>query len=187
MVQSHLWYLYQAYLKGSSDFSQSSSSMFGQLRQLFWATRSVLYELPWQMCEGKTLIPLVALMPGVQGGIPLIFRIQIYFCWSKDGERKKGLSKEESELLLLWSVPLPFLSSLTAKKASWYWPDPLTPCFYSSQHPNSALCLCLLPDFAHHYPVVITHSASFSHYIWETFTVRNRMWEGFLSLLQLQV
>lgn len=54
--------------------------MSGHLRQVFWPTRSVLYELPWQMCEGKTLIPLVALMPGVQGGIHLILRIPMYLC-----------------------------------------------------------------------------------------------------------
>lgn len=63
----------------------------------------------------------------------------MYLYWPKDTERKKGLSKEESELLLLWFIPLPFLSSWTAKKTHWYWPDPLTACFYSSQPPTSAL------------------------------------------------
>lgn len=53
--------------------------MSGQLRQVFWATRSVLYELPWQMCEGKTLTPLLALMPGVQGGIPLRIQMYLYY------------------------------------------------------------------------------------------------------------
>lgn len=147
--------------------------MSGQLRQVFWATRSVLYchELPCEICEGKT-VSLVALMPGVQGGIPLILRIRMYPCWPKNSGREKGLSKEESELLRLWSVSLLFLSSLTAKKTHWYWPDPLTACFYSSWPPYSALPVSVTSDFAHHYPLVITHSASFSHYIWEALAVR---------------
>lgn len=63
----------------------------------------------------------------------------MFLYWPKDSGRKKGLSKKESELLLLWSILLPFLSSLTAKKASWYWPGPLISCLYSSQPPSSAL------------------------------------------------
>lgn len=185
VVQSQLWYLYQTYLKGSSDFSWSSCSMSGQLRQVFWATRSVLYEMPWQMCEGKTLIPLVALMPGVQGSIPLILRIPMYLYWPKDTERKKGLSKEESELLLLWFIPLPFLSSWTAKKTHWYWPDPLT----AASTPHSLppqLCLRLLPlcfctPFpAGHHPFSFIFSLPLGN-------LTSSLSEGFHSLLQLQV
>lgn len=156
--------------------------MSGLLRQVFWAARSVLYELPWQMYEGKTVIPLGALMSGVRGGIPL--RIPIYLYWPKVSGRKKGLSKEESELLLLWSIPLPLLSSLTAKKARWYWPDPLTACLYSSASQLSSARACYLwfctslP--AGHHPFSFIFSFPLGN-------LTSSLSEGFHSVLQLQV
>lgn len=66
--------------------------------------------------------------------------------------KKKGLSKGESLLLaaLVCASSLPFLSSSSTEEACRHYSQPLTPCSYSSQHPNSVPCLCPYPSLVLH-------------------------------------